>query len=183
MPDSLGRFVKGEHWREPKPHWAVEWLREQYVTLGRSTGEIAVDCGCTDANVIYWLKRHRMPRRNISEARAIKHWGASGESNPMHGKTGSANPRFVDGSSPERQRLYVQGTGRSFLRSILERDGYACKRCDAKKAKPKSLHVHHIKPWAGNPALRFDKSNAITLCRACHHWVHSRANVGLEYLA
>lgn len=183
MPDSLGRFTKGEHWRQPKPHWVADWLREQYVALCRSTGEIAAACECTDANVIYWLKRHGIARRNISEARAIKHWGSSGEANPMHGKTGAANPRYVDGSSPERQRLYVQGDGRSFLRSVLERDEYACKRFNAPKAAPKSLHVHHIKPWAGNPSLRFDLANAITLCRHCHHWVHSRANDRREFLS
>jgi len=183
MQDNLGRFVKGTHWRPRKPHWDAVWLRKQYVELGRSTGDLAVECDCTDANILYWLGRHEIPHRSVSEARALKHWGVSGESNPMHGKTGIANPRYVDGSSPERQRLYVQGKGRAFLRDVLARDGYRCKRCDAPKAEPKSLHVHHIKAWAGNAGLRFDMTNAVTLCRACHSWVHSRANTSREFLA
>ena len=183
MRDSLGRFEKGTHWRPRKQHWDAAWLLEQYVTLGRSTGEIAAECECTDANILYWLDRHQIVRRDISQARAIKHWGLSGEANPMHGRTGSANPRYVDGSSPERQRLYAQGDGKAFLREILERDGYHCRRCNAPKTKPKSLHVHHLKPWAGNETLRFDAANALTLCRTCHSWVHSRKNISREFLA
>jgi hypothetical protein len=66
-----GRFVKGQHWRQPQPHWSKEWLHQQYVVLGRSTG---------------------------------------------------------------------------------------------------------------NPALRFAPDNAATLCRPCHQWVHSKANVAGDFL-
>jgi len=183
MRGADGRFLKGGHWRMPAPHWSAEWLREQYHTLGRSSGEIAAEVGTTDAAIIYWLKKHGIPRRSVSAARSIKHWGASGQANPMHGKTGPANPRFVDGSSPERQRLYAQSVGRTFVKSVMERDGFRCRRCGAPKGKPKSLHVHHIKPWAGNPELRFDAGNAVTLCRSCHSWVHSRNNIEREFLA
>jgi hypothetical protein len=178
-----GQFVQGTHWRQPAPHWNADWLREQYETQGRSTGEIAAEVGTTDAAIIYWLRKHGICRRSIAEARALKHWGASGAANPMHGKTGAANPRYVDGSSPERQRMYVRGEGRAFLRDVLERDAYRCRRCDAPKTGPRSLHVHHLKPWAGNQALRFDRNNAVTLCRPCHSWVHSRANAEREFLA
>jgi hypothetical protein len=181
--DSRGRFVKGSHWRQPKPHWDREWLHREYVGRARSTGDIAHDCGCTDANIIYWLRRHDIPRRSVSAARAVKHWGLSGADNPMYGKTGAANPRFVDGSSPERQSMYARGDGRGFLRSVLQRDGYACRRCAAPKSEPKSLHVHHIRPWAGNAHLRFDHDNAVTLCRSCHCWVHSKQNSAKEFLA
>lgn len=181
--DSKGRIVKGTHWREPKPHWERDWLIEMYVTRGRSTGEIAAEIGTTDANVIYWLKKHDIPRRSVAEARTLKHWGVCGEANPMHGKTGALNPNFIDGSSPERQRLYVQSKGREFLREVLKRDRYQCLRCGAAKTAARSLHVHHIRPWAGNPELRFDTDNVVTLCKLCHDWVHSRANVGGELIA
>lgn len=181
--DSKGRIVPGTHWRAPRPHWQREWLVREYIEKQRSTGEIAAEIGTSDANVIYWLKKHGIARRSISRARAVKYWGVSGCDNPMHGRTGKANPRYVDGSSPERQRMYVQSQGREFLRSILRRDGYKCQRCALPKAGAKSLHVHHIKPWAGNPELRFDERNVITLCKGCHDWVHSRANEQREFLA
>lgn len=28
--------------------------------------------------------------------------------------------------------------------------------------------MHHIKPWRLNPALRFERSNLVALCRDCH---------------
>lgn len=183
MPNERGQFVRGEHWRNPRPHWQRQWLFDAYVGAGRSAGDIAAECGCTDANIIYWLRKHGIARRSIAQARSIKHWGAKGASNPMHGKTGAANPRYVDGSSPERQRLYAQGAGKAFVRAVLARDGYRCRRCGASKTGAKSLHVHHLRPWAGNAALRFDESNAATLCRPCHQFVHSRANTEREYLA
>lgn len=183
MRAANGQFLKDTHWRPEAPHWNAEWLREQYVALGRSAGDIATEVGTTDAAIFYWLKKHSIPRRSVAQARALKHWGVTGEENPMYGKTGEANPRYVDGSSPERQRLYAQGHGREFLRLVLARDGYRCRRCGAGKTAPRSLHVHHIKPWAGNEALRFDADNAVTLCRDCHGWVHSRANADREFLA
>lgn len=178
-----GQFLKGTHWRPHASHREAEWLREQYETRGRSTGEIAADAGTTDAAILYWLKKHDISRRSISAARDLKHWGATGDANPMYGKRGVDNPRYVDGSSPERQRMYARGEGKSFLRDVLLRDGYRCRRCCAGNTGPKSLHVHHVKPWAGNTALRFDAANAITLCKPCHSWVHSKANAGREFVA
>ena len=183
MNAASGQFLPGTHWRPEAPHWGAAWLCSEYVEKGRSTGEIAAEAGTTDAAILYWLKKHGIPRRSVAEARALKKWGVSGEANPMHGKTGAANPRYVDGSSPERQRMYAQGKGKAFVRGVLARDGYRCRKCGAPKGKPKSLHVHHIEPWAGNEALRFDASNAVTLCRPCHSWVHSRANLDGEFLA
>lgn len=176
-------FKTGQHWRPRKPHWDRMWLDEQYTNLGRSTGDIARDAGCTDAAILFWLSKYGIRRRSISEARALKKWGASGATNPMFGRRGATNPRYVDGSAPERQRLYVQSEGKAFLRAILKRDGYRCRRCNAPHTGGNRLHVHHVKPWAGNPDLRFDAANVATLCYSCHRWVHSKANVMREWLA
>ena len=184
MRSQNGRFVPGVHaWRTPKPHWEKEWLVDQYITQKKSMGEIGEEIGCTCENVKFWLKKHGIPRRTTSEARAVKHWGAAGPANPMFGKIGALNPRYVDGSSPERQRLYVQSKGKDFLKAVYERDNWRCVRCDTPNTGPKTIHAHHIKPWAGHPTLRFDLDNAVTLCRTCHCWVHSRLNVHREYLA
>lgn len=183
MDGSRGRFQKGQHWRSPKPHWDRAWLEGEYLTGMRSAAHIATEMGCDENNILYWLAKHGIPRRSMSQVRAVKHWGASGAANPMHGKRGALNPRYVDGSSPDRQRAYAQGEGKAFLRSILKRDGYRCRRCQASNSGERSLHVHHIAPWAGNERLRFDPSNVVTLCRPCHSWVHSKANLQREWLA
>lgn len=183
-PRNKGQFKPGVHaYRQPLPHWERDWLVREYVERQRSCGEIAAEIGCTDANVLFWLRKHRIERRSVSEARALKHWGASGAANPMHGRTGAANPRYVDGSSPERQRTYSRFEGRQFLQAVRCRDDFRCQRCMVRNpGGPRDLHVHHLKPWAGNPALRFAMDNVITLCRKCHNWVHSRANADREYL-
>lgn len=71
-----GQFEKGEHWREPRPFREKDWLVENYIVQRRSTGEIAAQFGTTDAAILFWLRKHGVPRRTISEARGIKHWGA-----------------------------------------------------------------------------------------------------------
>ena len=182
MPNDRGQFLKGEHWRMPKPHWQKAWLESKYVIGGMSAGDIAAECGCTEENIYHWLRKHGTSRRSISQARSLKHWGASGKGNPMFGRKGSANPRYVDGSSPERQRLYVQGAGREFLRTALAFGDYKCRRCSAVSTGRKSLHVHHLRTWAGNPDLRFDLGNVVVLCRTCHSFVHSKANAKKEFL-
>jgi HNH endonuclease len=177
------QFKKGTHWRQPKPHWSRDWLYREYVQNGRSSSEIAAEVGCKENNIHFWLHKHGIPRRTVAQAREIKHWGVAGSANPMFGKTGAKNPRYVDGSSPERQRLYVQAQGRDFLRRVYARDNFRCQRCDSPSKGPRTLHAHHIKSWASNQFLRFDINNAVTLCRPCHSWVHSKKNAAKEWLA
>lgn len=178
-----GRFLKGVHaWRAPKDHWQKDWLEHQYLALGKSMAQIAAECHCTENNIQFWLKKHGIAARSMSEVRAKKYWGALGAANPMYGRRGAGCPTYVDGSAPERQRLYARSEGKDFLREVYRRDGYRCRRCSAPKTGPKSIHAHHIRPWAGNPGLRFDIDNAVTLCARCHRWVHSQHNVGREYL-
>lgn len=47
---------------------------------------------------------------------------------------------------------------------VLKRDKYKCKQCGSNKF----VQVHHIKKWADYPTLRYEVSNMIALCRACH---------------
>lgn len=180
---SNGTFETGTHWRPRKPHWDKEWLETEYTTNQRSSADIASQAGCEDTNIQFWLAKHGIPRRTVSQVRALKHWGSVGIANPMFGKTGALNPNYVDGSSPERQRAYAQAQGRAFLKAVYARDGFQCVRCSSPKTGPKSLHAHHIKPWAGNPTLRFDLANVVTLCRSCHNWVHSKRNTKGEFIA
>lgn len=175
-------FKKGEHWRSHREHWDRKWLYEEYVVKGRSCGDIAEQQKVTDAAILYWLRKHKIKRRDVSESRRLKQWGLSGEQNGMYGRTGERNPNYKDGSSPERQRLYSQSEYIKFLSQIYKRDGYRCVRCGMPKGKPRSLHAHHKKSWAGHPGLRWDKDNVVTLCFPCHGFVHSKKNINREYL-
>lgn len=177
-------FKPGQHWRPHGKHREREWLEHQYVTLGRSAGDIANEAGlATQEAVTFWLRKHGIPRRSVSEARALKHWGAVGEANPMYGKRGAECPRYIDGSSPERQRMYSRSEGLQFLQAVYRRDNWTCARCGEKKGGKRTLAAHHLKQWAGHPELRFDMSNVVSLCVRCHLWVHSKANKERAFLA
>src|SRR5512138_2139257 len=54
----------------------------------------------------------------------------------------------------------------------LRRAGFKCEHPGCKCNEVKLLHVHHIKPWAQFPALRFDNSNAMVLCFRHHCLMH-----------
>jgi len=194
MRTSEGRIAKGmrlspstefkpcQHWRTPQPFREREWLQTNYAKKQRSTGDIAKEFSVTDAAILFWLRKHGIPRRTVSEARGIKHWGLPGEDNPMFGLFGELNPNFIDGSSPERQRMYARSEGKKFICEALSIGRYCCARCGAKKLKENPLHVHHLKSWAGNPSLRFDLLNVAVLCRNCHLYVHSNNNTTREFI-
>lgn len=178
-----GRFKKGLHWREHKAFREKDYLMREYVTNGRSTGDIAIEWGVTDAAIFWWMRKHEIPRRSVSEARSLKKWGLTGSANGMYGKCGDKNPRWIDGSAPLRQTMYARSFWKEIAKTVYERDGYLCQRCGLKHSKQNRLHAHHVKPWAGNPNFRFDTNNIITLCRDCHTWVHSKQNTANEFLS
>jgi len=175
-------FKKGQHWR---PHSRIrdkEYLTKEYINHQKSTSEIGKENGVTDSAVIYWLKKHNIKRRNISEAREIKHWVLKGKQNGMYGRCGSLNPRWIDGSSPERQKYYARSFWKELVKWVYQRDGYKCQRCGSPHTKNNRLHAHHIKPWAGNKDFRFDTKNIITICKPCHNWIHSKKNIKNEFI-
>ena len=178
--DKNGRFIKGihssqktefkegHHWRKPKPYWSKEWLINEYVNLGKSSGDIAKEYGCYDTNICYFLNKFKIKTRIIAESRKIKYWGLKGKQNGMYGRTGESNPNWNGGNSPERQSLYARSIWKELAKSILKRDNYICQDCGINN----KLIVHHIKEWSKYPELRFDNSNLITLCITCHKKRH-----------
>jgi hypothetical protein len=179
MAKNSGQFKPGEHWRDPKPFWQRDWLVTEYVEKGRSSGDIAREWGVTDTAIFFWLQKHGIPRRTISEARALKKWALSGAANGMHGRNGSQNPNWKGGISPDRQGFYSSAEWKRAARFVRSRDKGICQRCgiDARG----SAALHHIIPFA-SVEHRTDPDNLVTLCKACHAFVHSRINVNREFI-
>jgi 5-methylcytosine-specific restriction protein A len=170
-----GQFIKGTHWRKPKPFWDKTWLENEYITKQRSAASIAAEFSIGESGILYWLQKLGIPTRTMAETRAIKHWGLSGAANGMYGKTGKANPRWNGGHSPERQCAYAKSVWKELAKTILKRDGYKCQKCGKPHNAEHKLQVHHIKPWSKYPELRFEESNLTTLCAKCHKNEHKRS--------
>ena len=178
MRDNKGQFVKGErshpetefkkgeHWRLKKPHWDRVWLFNEYITEQRSAQDIAKAEGCTEAAILFWLRKHNIPRRKMTEIRRIKRWGLSGELNPM----------WNGGTSTERQTFYNSLDWAWAIKTVYGRDNKSCQRCGKHQTKPYGqFHIHHRITFSERD-LRLNIDNLVLLCIKCHHWVHSKRN-------
>lgn len=183
MRKANGQFEKGHHWREARPFREKDWLVDNYIAQRRSTGEIAAEFGTTDAAILFWLRKHGIPRRTVSEARGIKHWGQSGADNPMWNKRGELNPRWLGGVTPDRQAFYTSKEWKAACSFVWKRDKAACRRCALRRDDSPDMpfHIHHVVSFA-DKELRAEPSNLVLLCEACHQFVHSRENLTREYL-
>lgn len=58
--------------------------------------------------------------------------------------------------------------------AVFARDCFTCQHCSAHTGSGRrvELHPHHIKSFALFPGLRFEVSNGLTLCKACHKKEH-----------
>jgi hypothetical protein len=56
-----------------------------------------------------------------------------------------------------------------FSQQTFERDGFTCQHCQIKGVH---LHAHHKNSFDLFPEQRFELSNLITLCKACHDEFH-----------
>ena len=176
-------FKRGEHWRKRQPFWSKDWLSNEYVALGRSSADIAQQFGVTAGAILFWIHKHGIPCRNMSEARAHKHWGMVGVDNPMWNMRGELNPRWLGGVTPERQAFYTSGAWRNACSFVWNRDKATCQRCQLRRADSLDMpfHIHHIVSFAV-AEKRADTGNLVLLCEACHHFVHSRANANGDFL-
>jgi len=178
-----GQFEKGTHWRKPRQWWDREWLEQQYITQMRSAADIAKEGGATENNIFYWLKKHGITTRSMSEIRAAKHWGLSGVDNPMWNRRGDLNPNWKGGITPERQDFYMSREWKTACSEVWKRDDAKCQRCglthDDSPDMP--MHIHHIKSFAV-VGLRANTANLILVCEACHRFIHSKENIEREYL-
>jgi len=122
-----------------------------------------------------FLKGHQHKKYGMSENARLNmsrnHADVSGNKNPNYGKGlfGEDNPNWQGGKKEKHYTGSVQNGGyysskdRNFRGFIKWRD----KKCILCGNKTR-LTVHHIEPWVEREDLRFDPSNAVTLCIRCH---------------
>jgi hypothetical protein len=156
-------FKKGQHWRPRKPFWEKAWLENEYVGKQRAAIDIAAQFGVGETAILFWLKKHNIPTRGMSEVRKVKHWGQSGTANPMYGKRGEKHPNWAGGVTPFRQSLYASYEWGQFALFVFRRDQGNCQVCGGK-----GKDIHHIIPLRRAPMLIMDPANVILLCKKCH---------------
>lgn len=181
MRNSKGQFVKGTHWRNKRSHWDKEWLYDQYVTQEKPAVQIASEQGISENGILYWLHKLGIQTRSTSDVRQVKHWGSVGADNPMWNKRGELNQNWKGGITQERQAYYQSQEWKTACREVWKRDNATCQRCGVSHKEGIPLHIHHKKSFK-HKDLRAAIDNLILVCDVCHHFIHSRKNVNLEFI-
>ncbi len=180
-PSISTEFKPGQHWRPHQPFREREYLLCEYVEKQRSTKEIAGEWGVQDSAVIFWMEKHGIPRRTVSETRKIKHWGLSGPANGMFGVRGERNRNWKGGITPERQSLYSSFEWKQASQAVWQRDEGRCRNCGKEVAQGGRFEIHHIVKFAVKH-LRLEPLNLVLLCCKCHRWVHSKRNTANVFI-
>lgn len=107
-----------------------------------------------------------------------KHW--------LSGAAPEENPNWKGGATPLRQEFYRSVQWKACARAVWARDNGCCRNCGKdwrlvnRKTEP-TFHIHHV--WTFQiPELRANPATMVLLCRECHLWVHSKANVTRAWL-
>lgn len=116
-------------------------------------------------------------RGGVPYLRNGKHW--------LHTVPPEQNPNWRGGATPERQEFYRSPEWRSACCAVWKRANACCERCGldfrtVDRKRVGAFHVHHIVRFEVRE-LRAEPSNLALLCRPCHLWVHSAANVEREF--
>jgi hypothetical protein len=133
-------------------------------------------------------QRQRMLGRKRSEAtRAKLSAKAKGRVITEETKAKILQTKLKNGTTPKGEKHYKWKGGRPWQRfkelryvawreAVLKRDDYVCQKCRRRCRKyERGLAAHHVKSYAAHPALRYEVSNGLTLCRSCHLHLHGRA--------
>jgi thymidylate synthase (FAD) len=181
--------VNGLEVERPALYQDQEWLRQQYVTLGRTQPQIASDMGVTPHTIRKWVRFHglqanrergffRTGTRPWNRGKTYK-TGQRGMSTAHRtaierSRSGAASNFWRGGVSTDRESIGRWTT--EIAPSIHERNGWTCQLCFQRATE---LHCHHIVPVWADPSLARDANNLTTLCASCHRSIAGRE---LEFL-
>lgn len=94
-------------------------------------------------------------------------------------------PKHGEHHDEEIRSFRASGTWARVRAEAIERDGYRCVVCDARKEprryNPRRLSVHHIVPLAEDLNRAEDLNNLITVCDK-HHNEAERGQISKDYL-
>jgi len=175
----IGRMVS----RDPKSVW--NWLKDFGIPT-RPRGSNPPPVGSGENNPFYGKKHTAETRERLSQiAKAdgrVPYDPAVGSY--MKGRRGEDTPGWKGGITPERQAVYSSLEWTEAVKAVWARTDARCGRCGIRhntKTRRGTFHVHHIVSFSV-PELRTDVDNLVLLCKPCHYFVHSRANINSEFI-
>ena len=121
---------------------------------------------------LYWSCRCECGKQSVVAALSLK----SGRTKScgclfIESIKGSNNPAWKGGVTPEINKIRSSTKYRDWRNSIFTRDSFTCQKC---KKVGGNLNAHHKQSFAGNPKLRTELKNGITLCDKCHKTFHKK---------
>ena len=187
--DDLLRDARRKEFCDLYPTTSNEALKEQFGVSRGTIQRWARELGVKKDRIF----RREVQRKNAigrvhsAEARAKIAAKAKGRRTSDAAKAKQFETKRRNGSIRRGERHYKWKGGRPWERfkkpeylawrnAVLEHDGYVCQGCRRQcKKYEHGLAAHHIQPYAKYPALRYEVSNGITLCRQCHMTLHGKA--------
>ncbi len=159
-----------------------EWLETQ-LNQGLHADEMAGLAGCSVESVKKWVYAHglslnkRSPGPEFPWNRGVKGYRLNlseerREQRRAHGRAVTrrgAESNFWKGGTASDRDLIGAWT-RQIAPQVHARYDYTCQNCHQVGG---NLHAHHLIPVYANPALAYDFSNLVSLCKACHEHLHS----------
>lgn len=123
-----------------------------------SQARVAKKFGVSTAIITRELKSAGVKIRTLSEVITGTRWGKN---------NANWNPKLT---AKERALKRPSGISSAWRNSVYERDKFTCQCCGDNRGG--NLNAHHIRNHATNKKLRWEISNGITLCDACHRGFH-----------
>jgi len=178
----IGRMVN----RDTKSVW--NWLKDFGIPTRPRGGMIALRA---------WQKCHSPAHTGHHHSEAVKQKlrearkvhpnlpHLEGGVHYLKGKRGAETPNWKGGCTPERQAFYSSLEWKALVIAVWHRDNAICQRCRLDhriiNCENVKFAIHHIESFA-DKEKRADLDNLVLLCRQCHLWVHSRANINKELI-
>jgi thymidylate synthase (FAD) len=177
----IGIIVK----RDPKTVW--NWLKDFGIPT-RSRGGFNCPHPFKKGESLWTGKKH--PPEFSEKLRQIRikdsHYPKKPDGTPYwKGKKGEETNNWKGGITPERQIEYDKKEWKAVVVKVWHRDNAICQRCGLDhriiNREEVQFAIHHIVSFQ-DKRLRYALDNLVLLCRPCHLFIHSNANVNKEYL-
>lgn len=171
--------------RNPKQVW--HWIRDYGIPTRPRGGNTSPHAFKKGGPNLFAGRRHSLETREKLRAIAL----ADGRvpfnpaiGPPYRGKRGSDTSNWKGGITPDRQAFYASDEWKRACRAVWARANARCEKCNIDHndvLNRGTFHVHHVVSFAVKE-FRAVLNNLVLLCRSCHRFVHSRANIERQFL-